>query len=125
MFKKYKTNAMDRLHESIANMALEIKLAGYHVPDYEKGINQTYRMVKKDKTSNQMVSYQSFEDYNQVAGIEAKNLGFFPMVVFDEPVMLDDDPDKIPTEEEWDTNILTLMDSVGRSNDRHAAVKGR
>lgn len=125
MLKKYKTNAGQRLHDSVANMVMELKLSGYDIPDYEKGQAETYRMKKKSKTSNQKIEYASYEDYSSLAGIEAKDLGFYPMVLFDEPVEKDDKPENMPTDEEWESNMIVLKDSVGRSNDRHASARGR
>ena len=99
--KKYKTNAGDKLHQTFANISKEISYKGYTIPKYEKGQNKTYRMKNRQKTNNQSIEYASFEDYNSITGTEAHNLGYFPMVIFDEPSQLNDDPSKTPTPEEW------------------------
>lgn len=122
--KKYKTNATERMHQMVQNMALEIKYAGFNIPDYEKGQNQSYRMTKSVKTDNQQIEYAGFDDYNALAGIEAKNLGYFPYVIIEEPVMLDDEGN-IPSPQEWEAQISTIKDSVARSNSRHMSIFNR
>ena len=94
--RKYKASAAVRLHTAVNNMALEIKFAGYKIPDYEKGVAQTYRMINvRSRSSNQTIEYESFDNANGLAGIEAPNLGYFPIVHIEEPVLIDD-PGKIP-----------------------------
>lgn len=121
--KKYKSNAASRLHQIIDNVAREVKSKGFTVPDYEKGQNETYRMSQKTRGNNQTIEYASYEDYNSIAGIEAKNLGYFPVVLFEEPVEMGDTD--TPNENEWNDKISALKSSVSRSNQRHMAVKGR
>lgn len=120
-FKKYKTNAASRLHTSVANMALEIKHAGFRIPEYEKGISETYRMIENLKKDNQTIEYGAFDDYNSIAGIEAKNAGWFPIAAFDEPVE-QEKAEKLPTIEEWEVNLAAMYDSLERSNSRHMTI---
>lgn len=116
--KKYKAGGITRLHTSYQNVALEIRGLGYNIPNYEKGISETYRMVKMSKSENQMIEYASFDDANGLAGIEAKNLGYFSIVHVEEPVLIDDEG-KLPTKAEWRAAMSTIKKSVARSNRKY------
>lgn len=123
MMKKYKTNATNRLHPIVNNLALEVKAAGYTIPDYEKGQTMTYRMKAKNRNKNQTIEYASFDDYNQIAGIEAPNNGYFSVVIVEEPVLLQDEK-PVPTPQEWKDQMEALKDSISRSNDRYMSITG-
>lgn len=117
--KKYKHGGIQRLHVSYQNVALEIANLGYNIPEYDKGVNETYRMHNwKYKSKNQMIEYSSFDDANGLAGIEAKNLGFFAVVHIEEPVLIDDEG-KLPTPQEWKAAMSTIKKSVARSNRKY------
>lgn len=119
--KKYKYGGIARLHTTYQNIALEIKALGYNIPDYEKGVSETYRMLRALKQNNQMIEYSSFDDANGLAGIEAKNLGFFAVVHIEEPVLIDDEG-KLPTASEWRAAMSTIKKSVARSNRRYMSI---
>lgn len=120
--KKYKYGGIARLHTTYQNIALEIKALGYNIPNYEKGVSETYRMTKALKQSNQMIEYSSFDDANGLAGIEAKNLGYFAVVHIEEPVLIDDEG-KLPTANEWRAAMSTIKKSVARSNRKYMMMK--
>lgn len=119
--KKYKYGGIARLHTSYQNIALEIKALGFSIPEYEKGVSETYRMVKAFKSQNQQIEYSSFDDANGLAGIEAKNLGYFSIVHIEEPVLIDDDG-KLPTMAEWRAKMSTIKKSVARSNRKYIST---
>lgn len=120
--KKYKTNAGARLHSTIFNLYMELKTLGYSVKNYRKGQSETYREVRKDNQLNQTIEYASAEKTDELSGIEAKNLGYYAVAWFDEPVISEDTPDKIPSPEQWDKFIDIFIDSVGRSNSNRERV---
>lgn len=123
--KKYKDGAVTRLHTAVQNVALEMKMLGYDVPEYEKSVNLTYRVVNfKTKSNNQTIEYGSFDDANGLAGIEAKNVGYFAQVHIEEPVEIND-PNGVPSAEQWRAAMKTIQDSVNRSNSRHIRIHKR
>lgn len=120
--RKYKIGAQARLHTAISNMALEIRSAGFNVPEMESSTMRSYMMKNKfEKTKNQSIEYSSFDDINGMAGIEAPNLGQFTAVEIDEPVLMDD-PGKMPDKDEWKNALKMVRDSVDRSNRRYADI---
>lgn len=120
--KKYKTNAGARLHSTIFNLYMELKILGYSVKNYRKGQSETYREARKDNQLNQTIEYASAEKTDELSGIEAKNLGYFTVAWFDEPVISEDTPDKIPSPEQWEKFIDIFIDSVGRSGTNRERV---
>lgn len=121
--KKYKTNASSRLHTAISNMGIEMRLAGFDVPLFVKGQNQTYLLKnQKYRDLNQTIEYASLDDMDGIAGIEAPNLGKFAIVHIEEPVMKGDKEQ--PTKEEFWETITVLESSVDRSNVRYADIHG-
>lgn len=118
--KKYKHNAVERLSQAMLNVVAELKLSGFHLPNYRKTATKLERRFFSNQINfkNQTVEFQSLEDINGLAGIEAPNLGRFEIVHIEEPVEKNDS--KIPTKKRFWEDIEVIERSVNRSNVRNA-----
>ena len=121
--RKYKTQSADKFHVLFTNASLELFLTyDFKRSNYKRSLNKTIKMDNwKDQTKNQSIEYVSFDDPNGIAGAEAPNLGYYPLILIDDPVMLDD-IGKIPTRKEWKASLSAIKDSIDRSNRKHKEV---
>ena len=118
--KKFKINAAERLSQSMLNIVAELKNKEFAIPDYKKTPSKLERRFHNQRVNhlNQTVEFQSLDDINGLAGIEAPNLGRFELVHIEEPVEKNDS--NIPTKKRFWEDIEVIERSINRSNVRNA-----
>lgn len=121
--RKYKSQSAEKFHTIFTNASLELSLIyNFKMSLYKRSLNKTIKMDNwKNPAKNQSIEYVSFDDPNGIAGTEAPNLGYYALVLIDEPVMLDD-MGKIPERKEWKASLETIKDTIDRSKRRHKEV---
>lgn len=115
-----KDAATKRLYTAINNMLLEFQSYGAVIPNFHLNGNIATLNASADGKTFPTVEFNSYDDLNNISGIEGPALGRIELVHVEEPVAIGKQP---PTPEEWDQFLDILKKSIDRVNLRYALVK--
>lgn len=118
--RKHAQSATEKMGGYFSRALRLLEANGYETRyPYEKKRNRYYSLKnKKNMVFNSYQQYFSMEDISSTDGSAPENLGFYGIINVDEPIHKEDvnNPDKIPSQEQWDSDIEQLRSNVKRFN---------